>query len=86
MDVKVVVKEYKPDEGLALTWQPGARIQVRVSDGDVVIKANRAGLESLANHLLTLAQDTVPEGEHLHLDDSNALEDGSCPTILEKRA
>jgi hypothetical protein len=55
-----------------------------------VVEADRRSaflgqLESLGNHFFTLAQSTVPAGEHLHLDDSNALEDGSCALIVERR-
>ena len=84
MDITISVKEYEAAQGLRLTWQPGSRIEVRSLAGDVVLKANRAGLVSLANHLLTLAQEDVPAGNHVHFDDSNALEAGSCSLILEK--
>jgi hypothetical protein len=84
MEVHVMVKEYVASEGLALSWQPGSRIEIKTIDGEIIIRANGAGLTSLASHLLTLAQSNVPPGEHLHLDDSNALEEGSCPLIIEK--
>lgn len=37
-----------------------------------------------ARHLLTLAQDSVPSGTHIHFDDLNSLEDGSIGLIIEK--
>ena len=39
---------------------------------------------SLSRHLLTLAQDSVPSGTHIHFDDLNSLEDGSIGLIIEK--
>ena len=82
--VIVEVPEYDPERGLRTEWDDGFEIGVRVQDGEVVVTANPAGLRSLARHLLVLAQDAVPVGHHIHLDDSNSLEDGSVGLILEK--
>ncbi len=65
-----------------LIWEEGFTIDVRVADGAAVIRANREGLLSLANHLRTLAGE--PAGSHIHLDTQNALEDGSAGLILER--
>lgn len=46
--------------------------------------ANRAGLTSLARHLLTLAQDDVPTGHHLHLTANQEI-DSPADLILERR-
>ncbi|MFD3571196.1 hypothetical protein [Streptomyces sp. NPDC058667] len=46
--------------------------------------ANAAGLRTLAGHLLLLAGDGFPEGAHLHLEDSNGLEDGSVGLVPER--
>jgi hypothetical protein len=66
------------------TWEAGARINVRNLGGEIVIEANAAGLKTLAGHLLTLAQDGTPDGAHLHLEESNGLENGSAGLVLEK--
>lgn len=66
---------------MEFTWEDGFEIATRVEDGAVVISANRAGLVSLSNHLLALAQEE-PHG-HFHLDEYNSLEDGSCELIVE---
>ncbi|MFB7528586.1 hypothetical protein ACFC0C_10105 [Streptomyces sp. NPDC056178] len=66
------------------TWDEDARIEVRNLGGEVVIEANAAGLRTLADHLLTLARDSVPDGSHLHLEDSNGLADGSVGLVLER--
>ncbi|MGV9454744.1 Imm32 family immunity protein [Streptomyces sp. NPDC003635] len=70
--------------GLVFTWDADARIQVRNLGREVVIEANAAGLRTLAGHLLVLAGDRVPDGAHLHLEDSNGLDDGSVGLVLER--
>jgi hypothetical protein len=68
-----------------MSWEHDFTIQARLEGTQtIVIQANTAGLISLARQLLTLAQDGVPPGYHIHYDQSNALEDGSCEVILEK--
>ena len=66
---------------MELHWEEDFRIEVRLEYGAAVISANRAGLRSLAGHLLALAEE--PSGSHLHLDAYNALEDGSAELLLE---
>ncbi|MET9969144.1 hypothetical protein ABZZ80_25240 [Streptomyces sp. NPDC006356] len=66
------------------TWEAGARIEVRNLGGEIVIEANAAGLKTLAGHLLTLAQDGTPDGDHLHLEENNGLEEGSASLVLER--
>lgn len=65
-----------------LHWENGFVIDVRTESGAAVIRANREGLLSLANHLKALAGE--PAGSHIHLDQWNALEDGSVELILER--
>ncbi len=66
------------------SWDENARINVRSLGAEIVIEANAAGLRTLARHLLTLAEDGTPDGSHLHLEDSNGLEEGSVALILER--
>ncbi|MFE6098900.1 hypothetical protein ACFVQ4_02945 [Streptomyces laurentii] len=70
--------------GLRFSWDADARIEVRNLGTEVVIEANAAGLRTLAGHLLMLAGEGVPDGAHLHLEDSNGLEDGSIGLVLER--
>ena len=65
-----------------LKWVDGFEINVRIENGAVVISANREGLLSLAGQLKALAEG-MP-GEHIHYDESNALETGSSEMIIEK--
>lgn len=64
-------------------WIDGFTINVAIDGNTVVIKANREGLLSLANHLKTLAEEPAPR-EHFHLDEFNSLEDGSAELVVEK--
>lgn len=52
-------------------------ISAQIIDNAICLKANAAGLISLAKHCLTLAQAEVPKGHHVHYDESNSLEEGS---------
>ena len=63
-----------------LQWVDGFEVRVEIRDGSAVVSANREGLLSLANHLAGLAKE--PPGSHIHLDEYNALEDGSAELIL----
>ena len=76
--------KYSSSDGLILDWVNGFEIKSNVSEDGMVIKANKEGLLSLANHLTNLAQADVPPGTHIHLDSLNSLEDGSDNIIIEK--
>ena len=65
-----------------LIWEDGFEIWVKTDGKGVTVSANRAGLLSLAAHLNALAREAP--GAHIHLDDYNALEDGSAELIIEK--
>lgn len=69
---------------MLITWEDGLEIRTAVRGDEVTISANREGMVSLANILLALAEE--PAGSHVHLDEGNSLEDGSCELILERAA
>ncbi|MYU53109.1 MULTISPECIES: Imm32 family immunity protein [Streptomyces] len=83
MDRVIDVPEYRDGEGLRFVWEDGFEIELTVSLTEVVIKANRAGLTSLARHLLTLAQQGVHEGSHIHLTADQEIE-SETDLILER--
>lgn len=82
--VHLDVPAYAPETGLRTVWEDGFEISAHVDGTRVHIRANPAGLISLARHLLLLAQENVFSGAHLHLDASNSLEEGSGEIILER--
>jgi hypothetical protein len=85
MEIIIDIPEHNPKVGFEYRWEDGFEIETRIVDGGLHMVANKKGLLSLANHLLSLAQDAVPSGTHLHLDEYNSLEEGSCDMIIEKK-
>ena len=81
-EIKINIPEY--DDALEMVWDENFAIKTSTEYNAITIEANRAGLLSLARHLLLLAQDEVPNGSHFHLDDYNSLEDNSVELIIAK--
>lgn len=69
---------------MLIRWKDGFEISATVRGDEVTIAANREGLLSLANILTDLANEAP--GSHVHLDDANSLEDGSCELVIERLA
>lgn len=67
---------------MQIEWENGFEIRVSIKAGEALISANQDGLVSLAYIMLALAKENP--GAHVHLDESNSLEDGSCALVLEK--
>lgn len=83
--IKIGIPKYDPEKGIEYKWENGFDIETQIRDGVIKITANKAGLISLANHLLNLAQDNIPSGYHLHFDEYNSLEKDSSELIIEKK-
>lgn len=83
MKTEIDILKYIQEEGVILNWENNFSIKVLGGD-EIIIKANCAGLFSLARHLLTLAQEGVPNGSHIHLDEYNSLEEKSAELIVER--
>jgi hypothetical protein len=66
------------------TWLPNTKIISKRDNDSFLIQANKDGLLSLGWQLISMAQNDVPIGVHVHYDDSNALEDGSVEFIIDK--
>lgn len=84
MKINIEIPDYSPETGIIYKWENGFEIKAVTNNETIIITGNKAGLISLANHLLNLAQDNVPSGHHLHFDDYNALEAGSNELIIQK--
>lgn len=85
MEVKINIPEYTKEKGFKFEWEQGFEIESKLMNSEILISANKAGLISLAKHLLELAQDEIRPGYHLHLDENNSLEDGSLSIIIQKK-
>lgn len=81
-EILIEIPEYDPNKGIAYLWEAGFEISTDTNGNAIKISANKEGLISLANHLLTLAE--APIKGHLHYDDLNSLEDGSIELIIDK--
>lgn len=66
---------------MLVEWEPGFEIAVEVADSELLLRANRAGLVSLARHLLALADEDV--GSHLHLTAGQEVE-SEFDVVLER--
>ncbi|HEY6900044.1 MAG TPA: hypothetical protein VI233_05350 [Puia sp.] len=84
MEITIQVPTYDPEKGFQFHWENGFEIKTQVSEGQILISANKEGLISFANHLLNLAQDGMSAGSHIHLDEYNSLEEGSVELVIEK--
>lgn len=67
---------------MQMRWEGAFEIRAAARDGEVTISANREGMLSLANILCDLAEGRP--GDHVHLDEHNSLEDGSCELVIER--
>lgn len=85
MKQEIEIVQYDANKGIQFNWEENFAIEVKNECGGVIISANNEGLLSLAKHLLTLAQNEVPIGTHIHLDEYNSLEEGSIDLTFEKR-
>jgi hypothetical protein len=82
MECVVDVPEKRDGEGMRFVWDPGYEIAIAVTGSEISIRANRAGLVSLARHLLTLAQESARVGSHVHLTAGQEI-DSEFDLILE---
>lgn len=85
INVTLSIPEYRREHGMRIDWLEGIEIAVKNTNNETVLTANKEGLISLAKILLTLAQDEVSTGSHVHLDQYNSLEDTSSELILVKK-
>ena len=85
--ITVDVFSYSSLYGVGSWWEEGAEIRAEVWEAPertAVISGNSAGLRSLARHLLMLAQDEVPDGNHLDFDSyCGWLKEGSIAIRIE---
>lgn len=66
---------------MEFAWEEGFVLSVTTDGDETTIAGNREGLVSLAHHLEALAAEEP--GAHFHLDEHNALEDGSAALVVE---
>ncbi|UFJ61974.1 hypothetical protein [Brevibacillus sedimenti] len=84
MDIQIKIPKYTNDSGFQFVWEDNFIIETEINGNTIIIRANKDGLISMAKHLLTLAQNEVPTGTHIHYDELNSLEEGSCEIVIQK--
>ena len=85
MEIILKIPESSKTNGFAYHWHDNFKIETQITDNkEIILSANKEGLISLANHLLNLAQDSVPINYHLHFDEYNSLEEMSKELIIQK--
>ena len=84
MEIKIEIPKYTKEAGFKFEWEDGFSIETKYENGLFSIVANREGLISLGKLFFALAQEEIPAGYHLHLDENNSLETGSKEIIIEK--
>jgi adenine deaminase len=60
-------------------------LDVKVAGNEILITGDAAGLRNLAIQLLSLAENYVYPGCHVHLDSSNSIEDGPVQLVLQRK-
>ncbi len=89
-EIEMEIPNYAPSYGVVPVGSDRdyiLAVQIAGSPQEVTITADKEGLIVLARHLLTLAQDDVPSGCHIHYDDyssSGLLEKGSRSMVVNK--
>lgn len=78
------VHEYDAERGIITEWEEGSHIMIEMSPEGLMIRANAAGMRTLAQHFLVLAQDGLPDGAHVHLDDFSGLAGESEELMIER--
>jgi hypothetical protein len=88
MKVEIDIPDFLPDEVLDVPFEDGAIIEGYRSQYDdaIGIRANSAGLISLAKHLLELSQECVSSGAHIHYNNEylESLSSESVEIIIDK--
>jgi hypothetical protein len=84
MERSILVRPYDASTGFVIDAMPDAEVLVRVAGGEAAISANPAGLLWLAQALVSLAEQDVPAGAHVHLEPGMDLDAGSAPLVLDR--
>lgn len=77
---------YTKEKGVLWNWNENSKVSVKIDfdEKSCLISWNKEWLLSLAQHLVSLAQDWAPTWTHFHFDDFSSLEKGSDEIIFEK--
>ena len=68
MNVEINIPDFDGN-GIDVIWEKGACVELGYEDNQILIRANRDGLISLAKQMIYLAVNEVASGSHVHYDD-----------------
>ncbi len=77
---------YNKETWVLWIWNEESKVlaNINLNEKSILISWNKNWLLSLAQYLVSLAQDWAPTWSHFHLDDFSYLESGSSEIIFEK--
>ena len=84
MNVNVDIIPYSNERGVCVEYVPGADIQFVNEFGGLTIRSNAEGLQFLAKVCLTLAQEDMPEGSHVHFDSFDFVRGDNRDLTIER--
>lgn len=84
MKVDVEIVPYSEEDCICIKYVPGAEIECQRLKGDIRICANAEGLQFLAKVCLTLAQEDMPGGSHVHFDGFDFFKSNDIDIIIER--
>ena len=83
MKITLEIPDYD-GSALDVIWEDKANYTAEVHEQDILIKANRQALISVAKQMLYLAYNDLPAGSHIHYDEFFTQTKGNYEIIIEK--
>lgn len=68
MYIKLNIPNYDGN-AVDVIWDKGANFTATTDGVNIIIKANKSGLMSLAKQMIYMAYNDLPSGSHIHYDD-----------------
>ena len=86
--MEIFIPKYNSSDGVEIVLEDDHDIECFFDNrfNEVVIRANAIGMFSFARILLQLAQDEVPEGETVHLDENIFSNNNAVRIVIKKCA
>lgn len=83
MELKIIIPDYD-GEAMDVIWQKNSYYTVDIFDDEVQLKVNSLGLISIAQQMLYMAYNDLPEGSHIHYDEFFTKLNNKYSLIIEK--
>lgn len=84
MNINLNIPDYDGN-ALDVIWEQNSKYSIQIDKNNVVLRANKEGLESLGKQLIYMAFNDLPHGSHVHLDSFfTQKKDGENELIIEK--